>query len=130
MSAVTEAPRRHDARVRRRVSANDVRARVGEILDGLVGPGRESGLQVAAYLDGELLVDAHADWAERPGGPAYLLSDLPAFGHHGSCGSIAFADRERGLAFALIRTRLVSLRPDTAARLPADEIRAAVRTVR
>ncbi|WP_414170468.1 serine hydrolase domain-containing protein [Streptoverticillium reticulum] len=46
-----------------------------------------------------------------------------AFGHHGSGGSIAFADRERGLAFALTRTRLVAGTADTAARRLADEIR-------
>ncbi|MFE6840490.1 serine hydrolase domain-containing protein, partial [Streptomyces sp. NPDC057705] len=51
----------------RRVGA-DVQARVGVILEELVASGRESGLQVAAYLDGEPIVDAHAGWADRPGG--------------------------------------------------------------
>ncbi|WTQ00167.1 serine hydrolase [Streptomyces virginiae] len=49
-----------------------------------------------------------------------------AFGHHGSGGSIAFADRARGLAFGLTRTRLVGGAADTAARTLADEIRSAV----
>lgn len=51
----------------RRVGA-DVQARVGGILEELVESGRESGLQVASYLDGEPVVDAHAGWADRPGG--------------------------------------------------------------
>ncbi|MFD0417961.1 serine hydrolase domain-containing protein [Streptomyces sp. NPDC127108] len=49
-----------------------------------------------------------------------------AFGHHGSGGSIAFADRERGLSFALTRTRLVGGEADGAARLVADEVRSRV----
>ncbi|MFE3288613.1 esterase, partial [Streptomyces sp. NPDC059233] len=49
-----------------------------------------------------------------------------AFGHHGSGGSIAFADRERGLSFGLTRTRLVAGEAAAAARVLADEIRAAV----
>jgi CubicO group peptidase (beta-lactamase class C family) len=51
--------------------------------------------------------------------------ELTSFGHHGSGGSIAFADRERGLAFALTRTRLVSGAVDTG-RVVADEIRSLV----
>ncbi|MFE9929245.1 hypothetical protein [Streptomyces sp. NPDC005533] len=50
----------------RRVSA-DVGARVGGLLEELVESGRKSGLQVAAYLDGAPIVDAHAGWADRPG---------------------------------------------------------------
>ncbi|MFI8500213.1 serine hydrolase domain-containing protein [Streptomyces sp. NPDC085524] len=49
-----------------------------------------------------------------------------AFGHHGSGGSIAFADRERGLSFGLTRTRLVAGPAAGAARVLADEIRSAV----
>ncbi|WJV44140.1 serine hydrolase domain-containing protein [Streptomyces flavofungini] len=49
-----------------------------------------------------------------------------AFGHHGNGGSIAFADRERGLSFALTRTRLVGGDADRAAQLAADGIRALV----
>lgn len=196
----------------------DVQARVSGLLEGLVESGRERGLQVAAYLDGEPIVDAHAGWADRPGGRPpgsdslihsfstgkgftatlvrvlaerglidydtpiahywpevgahgkeratvrHLLSpqrlalaadvavegedlmlrgrytrglgyflglpemagDLRAFGHHGSGGSIAFADRGRGLTFCLTRTRLVAGAAATAARMPADEIRSAV----
>jgi prepilin-type processing-associated H-X9-DG protein len=48
-----------------------------------------------------------------------------AFGHHGSGGNIAFADRERQLAFALTRTRLVSGAVDTG-RLLANEVRSLV----
>lgn len=49
---------------------------------------------------------------------------VTAFGHHGSGGSIAFADRERGLAFALTRTRLVGPANSTA-QLLADQVRSA-----
>ncbi len=55
-----------------------------------------------------------------------MAGDLTAFGHHGSGGSIAFADRARGLSFCLTRTRLVGGAADTAARMLADEIRSAV----
>nr|WP_246259808.1 serine hydrolase domain-containing protein [Streptomyces typhae] len=46
-----------------------------------------------------------------------------SFGHHGSGGSIAFADRARGLSFALTRTRLVQGDADRAGRLAADLVR-------
>ncbi|WP_327419574.1 hypothetical protein [Streptomyces sp. NBC_01233] len=55
-----------------------------------------------------------------------MAGERTAFGHHGSGGSIAFADRGRGLAFCLTRTRPVAGAADTAARTLADEIRAAV----
>lgn len=42
----------------------DVQARVQEALDDLVGRGVERGLQVAAYLDGEQVVDAWAGIAD------------------------------------------------------------------
>jgi len=51
--------------------------------------------------------------------------ELTSFGHHGSGGSVAFADRERGLAFALTRTRLVAGRADTT-RSVADEVRSLI----
>ncbi|WP_369250455.1 serine hydrolase domain-containing protein [Streptomyces sp. R41] len=53
-----------------------------------------------------------------------MAGELTAFGHHGSGGSIAFADRERGLSFALTRTRLVST-ADTG-RFLANEVRSLV----
>ncbi|WP_223837525.1 serine hydrolase domain-containing protein [Streptomyces venezuelae] len=52
-----------------------------------------------------------------------MAGERSSFGHHGSGGSIAFADRARGLSFALTRTRLVGGASDTAARLLADELR-------
>ncbi|MFF4447677.1 serine hydrolase domain-containing protein [Streptomyces sp. NPDC001502] len=55
-----------------------------------------------------------------------MAGERTAFGHHGSGGSIAFADRARGLSFSLTRTRLVGGAADTAARTLADEIRSAV----
>ncbi|MFI1284258.1 hypothetical protein ACH4U5_26510 [Streptomyces sp. NPDC020858] len=58
-----------------------------------------------------------------------MAGGLTAFGHHGSGGSIAFADRGRGLSFCLTRTRLVAGAAGTAARMPADEIRSAVTPV-
>ncbi|MFD9904687.1 serine hydrolase domain-containing protein [Streptomyces sp. NPDC059063] len=53
-----------------------------------------------------------------------MAGEPRAFGHHGSGGSIAFADPSRGLAFALTRTRLVADGHDGVARRLADEIRA------
>jgi CubicO group peptidase (beta-lactamase class C family) len=43
---------------------SDVQARVQGILDGLVESGKERGLQVAAYLDGNLVVDAWSGVAD------------------------------------------------------------------
>jgi CubicO group peptidase (beta-lactamase class C family) len=51
--------------------------------------------------------------------------ELTSFGHHGSGGSIAFADRERGLSLALTRTRLVSPKVDTG-RVLGHEVRSIV----
>ncbi|MFD7256429.1 serine hydrolase domain-containing protein [Streptomyces sp. NPDC059874] len=55
-----------------------------------------------------------------------MAGELAAFGHHGSGGSIAFADRERGLSFGFTRTRLVAGTAAATARLVADEIRSAL----
>ncbi|WP_405930419.1 serine hydrolase domain-containing protein [Streptomyces sp. NBC_00827] len=54
-----------------------------------------------------------------------MAGETTSFGHHGSGGSIAFADRERGLSFALTRTRLVSPEVDTG-RVLANEVRSLV----
>ncbi|UQX02125.1 serine hydrolase domain-containing protein [Streptomyces sp. RerS4] len=62
-------------------------------------------------------------------GLGYFLGMTPmggeptAFGHHGSGGSIAFADRRRGLSFAFIHTHLVAPANPTARKL-ADAVRA------
>ncbi|MCC3772837.1 beta-lactamase family protein [Streptomyces sp. UNOC14_S4] len=53
---------------------------------------------------------------------------LMAFGHHGSGGSVAFADRERGLAFALTRTRLVAGEEGSTGRVIADAVRDCLRS--
>ncbi|MEU6999325.1 serine hydrolase domain-containing protein [Nonomuraea sp. NPDC046570] len=47
---------------------SDVRTRVRETIDQLVESGRETGVQVAAYLDGELIVDAWAGVADPASG--------------------------------------------------------------
>src|SRR5689334_19980134 len=51
---------------------------VRALLDELVGSGREVGLQVAAYLDGELAVDCWAGLAARASGPGRV--DRPVDG--------------------------------------------------
>ncbi|WP_079405290.1 hypothetical protein [Streptomyces sp. 3211] len=56
----------------------------------------------------------------RPPARGWLAPD----GHHGSGGTIAFADRAGGLSFALTRTRLAHP-ADGTAQLLADIVRAA-----
>ena len=46
----------------------DVNARVKAVMDDLIGRGIEQGLQVAAYLDGQLVVDAWAGVADATTG--------------------------------------------------------------
>ncbi len=46
----------------------DAQGRIQAVLEQLVSEGREVGLQVAAYLDGELVVDAWAGAADRATG--------------------------------------------------------------
>ena len=46
----------------------DVNDRVKAVMDGLIGRGIEQGLQVAAYLDGELVVDVWAGVADATTG--------------------------------------------------------------
>ncbi|MFD4527730.1 serine hydrolase domain-containing protein [Streptomyces sp. NPDC058470] len=45
-----------------------MRARVGAVLERLVEAGQENGLQLAVYLDGELIVDACAGVADASTG--------------------------------------------------------------
>ncbi|QKW38746.1 hypothetical protein HUT06_35915 [Actinomadura sp. NAK00032] len=49
----------------------DAQSRIQELADRLIAPGGEVGLQVAAYLDGELVVNVCAGAADattgRPG---------------------------------------------------------------
>src|SRR6476661_4089552 len=47
---------------------NELNARVQQLIDDLVSTGDEVGLQVAAYIDGELIVDAWAGVADEDTG--------------------------------------------------------------
>ncbi|MEV7525111.1 serine hydrolase domain-containing protein [Streptomyces sp. NPDC091371] len=84
--------------MKRRANA-DVRAKVDAILAGLVESGAESGLQVAAYLDGEPIVDASAGWADRSAGRR-LGPDVPIHGFStgkGFTATLVHVLAERGL---------------------------------
>ncbi|MFD0357315.1 serine hydrolase domain-containing protein [Streptomyces sp. NPDC127110] len=108
-----------------RAAARMYAALLGEV-DGvrLLPPARVAQVTAAA-ADGRdlMLLRRHTK------GLGYFLGLPPAggeptaFGHHGSGGSIAFADPRRGLSFALTRTRLVHPADTTATRL-ADAVRA------
>ncbi|MFD8979064.1 serine hydrolase domain-containing protein [Streptomyces sp. NPDC059564] len=108
-----------------RAAARMYAALLGEV-DGvrLLSPDRVAEVAAVA-VEGKdrMLLRRHAK------GLGYFLGMPPmggagaAFGHHGSGGSIAFADRERGLSFALTRTHLVGP-ADTTAQLLADAVRA------
>ncbi|CND56702.1 beta-lactamase [Mycobacterium tuberculosis] len=61
----------------------DVQARAQELADGLVASGAEVGLQIAAYLHGELIVDVHAGRADASTGRPVddrTLFDVPEMG--------------------------------------------------
>ncbi|MFJ2749980.1 serine hydrolase domain-containing protein [Streptomyces sp. NPDC087297] len=115
-----------NATVTARAAARMYAALLGEV-DGvrLLSPARVA--EVAAVeVEGRdrMLMRHHAK------GLGYFLGLPPmggdtAFGHHGSGGAIAFADRARGLSFALTRTRLAHP-ADGTAQLLADIVRAAV----
>jgi CubicO group peptidase (beta-lactamase class C family) len=53
---------------RSRAQIGNTQARVQVVVDQLVGSGVEAGLQVAAYLDGDLIVDAWAGVADAATG--------------------------------------------------------------
>ncbi|MEU2827123.1 serine hydrolase domain-containing protein [Streptomyces lavendulae] len=108
-----------------RAAARMYAALLGEV-DGLrlLSPaGVEAAAAVAVEGTDRMLLRRHAK------GLGHFLCRPPmggettAFGHHGSGGSVAFADRARGLSFALTRTRLVG--PDNGTtQLLADAVRA------
>ncbi|MCX5377052.1 serine hydrolase [Streptomyces sp. NBC_00091] len=108
-----------------RAAARMYAALLGEV-DGvrLLPPERVAEVAATAVDGEDLMLRRH-----HLKGLGYFLGLPPAggaaaaFGHHGSGGAIAFADRERGLAFALTRTRLVHPANGTATRL-ADLVRA------
>jgi CubicO group peptidase (beta-lactamase class C family) len=89
----------------------------------LISPERlELATAVAVEGKDQMLLARHAKGLGYFLGLPEMAGERTAFGHHGSGGSIAFADRERGLAFALTRTRLVSDSVDTG-RVLANEVR-------
>jgi len=57
----------------------EIQEQIQRHIDTLVGTGSESGVQVAVYRDGALVVDAVAGTADRAGGRP-LTSDTPIFG--------------------------------------------------
>ncbi|MFB0628111.1 hypothetical protein [Streptomyces sp. AB3(2024)] len=93
----------------------------------VVKEGRAAGVEAAAAVavegTGRMLLRRHAKGLGYFLGMPPMGGEVTAFGHHGSGGSVAFADRARGLSFALTRTRLVGPADDTA-RLLADAVRA------
>lgn len=110
-----------------RAAARMYAALLGEV-DGvrLLSPERLA--QAAAIaVDGKdrMLVRHHMKGLGYFLGISAMVGLPTSFGHHGSGGSIAFADRERGLSFALTRTRLVDPANATATVL-ADDLRAAI----
>jgi len=78
-------------------SASRASAQVTQVLESLVAEGPEIGLQVAAYLDGQLVVDAWAGLAERAagtpvtGGTLFMLSSTTK-GVTATCAAV-LADR-------------------------------------
>jgi len=58
--------------------ADRLQARVKRAIDALVGSGREIGVQAAAYLHGELIVNAVSGLADEPGGRP-VTPDTPFF---------------------------------------------------
>jgi CubicO group peptidase (beta-lactamase class C family) len=113
---------------------------VQPVLDDLVSRDVERGLQVAAYLDGELVLDAWAGLADattdrRVDGDTLFVAfscgkGVVAAATHllADRGQIGFADPAPRFAFALTKTRLVNtLAPGTdAAWLVAHATRAAL----
>ncbi|MFJ8162061.1 serine hydrolase domain-containing protein [Streptomyces sp. NPDC096136] len=108
-----------------RAAARMYAALLGEVDGVRLLPADRVAQATASAVDGRdrMLLRHHAK------GLGYFLGlppaggDPAAFGHHGSGGSIAFADRRRRLSFALTRTRLVHPADTTATRL-ADAVRA------
>lgn len=59
-----------------KIVIQDLQARVQEVIDGLVAEDRETGIQVAVYKDGKLVVDAVAGVADSQTG-RLVTSDTP-----------------------------------------------------
>lgn len=112
-----------------RAAARMYAALIGEV-DGvrLISPERLA-LVAGVAVEGKdrVLLGRYAKGLGYFLGLPAMGGERTAFGHHGSGGAIAFADRARGLSFALTRTRLVAGAADRAARVLADEVRACCR---
>jgi CubicO group peptidase (beta-lactamase class C family) len=94
------------------MTMSDVQQRVQDAVDELVGSGVERGVQVAAYADGELVVDAVAGVADPATGRA-VTPDTPFYNYSigkGATSTVAHVLAERGL-FGY-DTRVVDLWPE------------------
>ncbi|MEU8777462.1 serine hydrolase domain-containing protein [Streptomyces sp. NPDC048606] len=108
-----------------RAAARMYAALLGEV-DGvrLLSPDRvEAAARTAVDGRDRMLLVRYAKGLGWFVGMTPMGGEPTTFGHHGSGGSLAFADRARGLSFAFVHTRLVAPADPTARKL-ADAVRA------
>jgi CubicO group peptidase (beta-lactamase class C family) len=98
----SSAPSRHSSvkdQGRRRLTVSDIQERVQEAIDRLVDSGAERGIQVAAYRDGDQIVDAVAGVAD-PETNRKVESGTPFYNYSvvkGAASTLAHTMVERGL---------------------------------